>query len=254
MVLKNQRKRDRIKTSGLAKKKIKSTYNGAKKDNYKKKTSKMEDCSICYSSVIVCNDNTVMCGKTSHTICGECKVKMKDLDCPMCRSHSVKQPISQKMFLIIQKKVKKKGYGFEPQDCLLVVSPKQSRAYRRSGMYNETFGTNTNRLVRQRANHNLYFNQNLTVGSSLPVMISMEPGYGEEYIRWLTDDEALRYNGFIHQDQLLSPRYLNDMSSDSLSISSDDSLRTLILSESESDFSDISDSESESDFSDISDI
>ena len=50
MVLKNKRERDRVKTSGLAKKKSKLEYKGNKKDNYKKKvntTTKVE-CSICF--------------------------------------------------------------------------------------------------------------------------------------------------------------------------------------------------------------
>ena len=37
MVLKNKKGRDRMKTSGLAKKKSKLEYKGKRKDNYKKK-------------------------------------------------------------------------------------------------------------------------------------------------------------------------------------------------------------------------
>ena len=40
-------------------------------------------------------DNMITCGKTNHTICGDCKVKMKGQNCPMCRSHPVKLPIAQ---------------------------------------------------------------------------------------------------------------------------------------------------------------
>jgi len=194
MVLKNKRERDRVKTSGLANKKFKSQYKGLKKENFKKSVHKTEECSICYSYVIVCKDNNVSCGKTSHIICGECKVKMKGEKCPMCRSHPINQPIAQDMYLKVHKKVKKPKIN--PRNLrgihkgnILDMSPKQSRGYNRSGPYCNPFGPNTNRLVRQKRNRNMFFDQNIHYVGRFRGLATYENG--------LTDEQVLAYNGGI---------------------------------------------------------
>ena len=64
-----------------------------RKTNYKKKHIQPIECSVCYNEVQDCSDNVVTCGKSHHPLCSNCKLKCKE--CPMCRSHSIKPPISQ---------------------------------------------------------------------------------------------------------------------------------------------------------------
>jgi hypothetical protein len=214
MVLKNKRERDRVKTSGLANKKFKSQYKGLKKENFKKSVHKTEECSICYSYVIVCKDNNVSCGKTSHIICGECKVKMKGEKCPMCRSHPINQPIAQDMYLKVLKKVKKPKINSRRQKVNIYdMSPKHLRGYHRSGTYCNPFGPNTNRLVRQKRNRNMFFDQNIHYVGRFRGLATSENG--------LTDEQVLAYNGGIPSG------YNTDSDSDS------DTFSTLSLTESD---------------------
>jgi len=60
-----------------------------RKHNYKKSSKTYEDCSICYNSVEKIKDNTIQCQKKVHVVCYECKGKLLDKDCPMCRSHTI---------------------------------------------------------------------------------------------------------------------------------------------------------------------
>ena len=80
--------------SSLAGKKKKNKMKHHRKDNFKKKKKeKMIECCVCMEEIKDCSDNVVTCGKVNHPLCGVCKLKCKD--CPMCRSHSVRAPISQ---------------------------------------------------------------------------------------------------------------------------------------------------------------
>ena len=191
MVLSTKKTRDLIKTSGLAKKKAKSSYKGHKKDNYKKKKEKkIEECCICYEKVEVCKDNTITCKKTDHTICRDCKVKMKGEDCPMCRSHPVKQPVEQVVKIKILQKPRKPNTnctGMPP------TTPKEKRNFHRKHIYDETFGHNTNRLVRQRSNKTGRLNQ-----SGLNRYTS--DGRYDTENRWLTVEQVLRYNGSMRTE------------------------------------------------------
>ena len=90
--------------SALAKRKMKMTYKGKRKNNYKKNKQDFDECCICYEKVLKSLDNSISCDKTIHIICASCKVKMKSTTCPMCRSHDVKQPIAQDIILPIYKK------------------------------------------------------------------------------------------------------------------------------------------------------
>ena len=104
------KQKDRMKSSSkLANKKAKRLYKGKRKDNYKKKTNnyKLVDCNICYNEVEDTSDNTICCGKAKHIVCSSCKIQMKNRDCPMCRSHNIKQPIAQNVYLPIYQKLKK---------------------------------------------------------------------------------------------------------------------------------------------------
>ena len=79
--------------SSLSGKKKKQMMKHHRKTNYKKKHIQPIECSICYNEVQDCSDNVVTCGKSHHPLCSNCKLKCKE--CPMCRSHSIKPPISQ---------------------------------------------------------------------------------------------------------------------------------------------------------------
>lgn len=60
-----------------------------RKENYKKRHIVKEECNICYESVPASVDNSVICGKVTHTVCSSCKSKIDDAQCPMCRSHKI---------------------------------------------------------------------------------------------------------------------------------------------------------------------
>ena len=109
------------------------------KKKSKKKIKPLSECNICFNKVELCRDNTITCGKVNHTICGECKVHMKGDNCPMCRSHPVKQPIAQDINLKIIKK-NKKGITHP-------VAPyiRSKNVYLGENNYYEEFGFNTNR-------------------------------------------------------------------------------------------------------------
>lgn len=204
MVLTNQ-----MKTSALSKKKMKQEYKGKKKDNYKKKKIVKEECCICYNDVEVCSDNTIKCGKVNHTICRSCKVQMKDEDCPMCRSHKIKQPVHQIVKIkIIQKPYKSKGFYED-----IKLTPKQRRNYNRKHMFNETFHINSNRLIRQRSNRTGRLNQ-----SGLQTLSSdrRTPSVNSN---WFTREQVLRYNGSLRTDYDSASDSSEDSDSDSDSVS-----------------------------------
>jgi len=157
MVLKNKKERDRVKTSGLAKKKSKQEYKGNRKDNYKKKVNNNNtkvECSICFGEVDNISDNSIKCGNTTHYMCGDCKFRCNETGntkCPMCRSHPIKNPIARDIELPVHSAgtKMKKGKGIYSANKM---APKKRRQFTRSGsIYAETFHENTNRLVRQRS-------------------------------------------------------------------------------------------------------
>ena len=81
--------------SSLAGKKSKGGMKHVRKNNYKKKKQITLECSVCMEEIDDTRDNVITCGKVNHPLCGDCKLKCKE--CPMCRSHSVKPPISQEV-------------------------------------------------------------------------------------------------------------------------------------------------------------
>jgi hypothetical protein len=197
MVLSTKKCRDRVKTSGVAKKKIKLEYKGHKKTNYRKKTLvvKTTDCSICCNGISKTHDNSVKCGKAIHFICGECKFKMKESGlhtCPMCRSHPIKNPVSRDIVLPIYKKFPKPESIFV--DDISRMSLKHRRNFYRGSPYNMPFTLNTNRIVRERHNWtNRYLDYDIR--------------------SWICDQRAFRYNGYMDESS----------SSDSSSSDEDDS-------------------------------
>ena len=213
MVLTN----NQMKTSQQAKKRMKQQYKGKKKDNYKKKKIIKEECCICYNDVEVCSDNIIKCGKVNHTICRSCKVQMKDEDCPMCRSHKIKQPVHQIVKInIIQKPRKPKGLWDGDAWC---INPKQRRNYNRKHMFGETFHANTNRLVRQRSNRTGIINQ-----SGLQ-RLSLDWRPPPVNSNWFTREQVLRYNGSL--------RTQYDSASDSSEDSESDTVSTLSITDTE---------------------
>ena len=153
MVLSTRRPRDRVKTSGIAKKKAKNNFKGHKKDNYKKKDPLVSfvECSICFNKVSNTSDNSVKCGKTTHFICGDCKIRCNETGndkCPMCRSHPIKNPIARDVMLqvICGQRLQK------PISKYLIpnMSPKERRMYLRASCFLEPFHRKSNRIVRER--------------------------------------------------------------------------------------------------------
>ena len=92
------RKKCRSVISG---KRNKSEIKYKRKINYKKKEKKKLECCVCMEEVCDVSDNTITCGKVNHTLCRECKLKCDD--CPICRSHNIKPPISQDINLRVIK-------------------------------------------------------------------------------------------------------------------------------------------------------
>jgi RNA polymerase subunit RPABC4/transcription elongation factor Spt4 len=95
-----------------------------RKQNYKKTSIPIGECNICYSNVMKTKDNTVTCKNTTHIICAECKIKVRENNniCPMCRSHSV-YINSLTYSLKLNTKEKKEAKN---------IKPKQKRRIRRS--------------------------------------------------------------------------------------------------------------------------
>jgi hypothetical protein len=149
-----------------------------KKVNFKKKYKKEGECCICFQNCILYSDNIIQCGKKMNVCCSDCKyemIKSKIFNCPLCRSHQIKQPIYKNTFIKINLKDKK--------TCELpILSPKMSRGSRRKKFYDETFGPNTNRLVRQRKR--MYGNN---------IIASLET-------RWFNDNRVFEYNRFFNYD------------------------------------------------------
>jgi len=104
MVKLNDRKSKKTR-SVIAGKRIKSQIKYLRKNNYKKKEEKQIECSVCYESIPDKYDNIITCGKTVHPLCGGCKLKMKDDDCPMCRSHKIQAPKSQSVQIRVMKQL-----------------------------------------------------------------------------------------------------------------------------------------------------
>ena len=224
MVLKLKKNRDRVKTSGLAKKKAKQSYKGHRKTNYKKKKSNASaECSICYENVAVCLDNSVTCLRTSHTICGPCKIQMKGGNCPMCRSHPVKQPIAQDVKLNIVQKYKKPRSMYE----FAIMSPKVRRNFNRKGPYTDLFGPFTNRIQRQKKNCLGRTNEYYFTNHSYHVYHWNE--FTREEAVWLSEEQVIRYNGSFRIDDTSDSGSDSDSESDSSASST--SSGTLSLTE-----------------------
>jgi len=210
-----------MKTSGVAKKKAKQSYKGHRKTNYKKKKSNTSaECSICYENVSVCLDNSVTCLRTSHTICGPCKIRMKGENCPMCRSHPVKQPIAQDVKLKIVQKYKKPRSMYE----FAIMSPKVRRNFNRKGPYTDSFGPFTNRIQRQKKNCLGRTNENYFTTHSYNVYHWNETltefgfvrlnGPAREETGWLSEEQVIRYNGSFRNDDTSDSGSSSDSSSD----------------------------------------
>ena len=196
MVLSTRRPRDRVKTSGIAKKKAKNNYKGHKKDNYKKvkgNVTQYVECSICFNKVSNTSDNSVKCGKKTHFICSECKFRCNETGndkCPMCRSHPIKNPVARDVTLDIYNQGERVKHQKASPYIEINMTPKKRRQYNRSGgPYNTPFHSNTNRLRRER--------------TICPDRQSSE-GYNPNYtnnditINWISNRRALdHYNGFV---------------------------------------------------------
>ena len=176
------------------------------KKKSKKKIKPLSECNICFNKVELCRDNTITCGKVNHTICGECKVHMKGDNCPMCRSHPVKQPIAQDINLKIIKKNKK---GITHPVAPYIMNPKKRRHFRRNNPYYEEFGFNTNRLVRQRSSRTGRTSMIQNRWSNREVSSNEQRNN-----TWLSQEDVLRYNGSLRTEY----DSVSDTSEDTLSL------------------------------------
>jgi hypothetical protein len=140
-----------------AKKKMKEEYKGIKKNNYKaKKEVNNVECCICFSQVKNSSDNSIICGKTTHFICGECKFRCNETGntkCPMCRSHDIKNPIARDMNINIMKVGhREKKTPIKYRD--IRMTPKERRNFtRKNSAWDIPFHSRTNRIVRQRTRY-----------------------------------------------------------------------------------------------------
>jgi hypothetical protein len=197
MVLKIKHSKDiarRNAPSQLAKKKMKMGYNGVKKDNYKKqKDVGNVECCICLSQVKNSSDNSILCGKTTHFICGECKFRCNETGntkCPMCRSHDIKNPVARDVKLNImdnghrEKKTKTKYRDVR-------MTPKERRNFcRKNSAYDIPFHARTNRIVRQRTRYTSRY---------------LDSGNG-----FISNARAMHYNGNMYQIQQVMDGYETD--------------------------------------------
>ena len=214
-----------IKISGLKIKTKTNKYKKVRKSNYKKKVVQEAECCICFGFVAKSSDNTVYCGKSPHTICGGCKIQMKDSSCPMCRSHPLKMPVAQDVFL---KKVKRqeKPWSNDPQD-ISRASRKQKRNYRRKGPYEEDFGPQTNRLVRQKKNSKGLTARNYILNQSMAYVERCDIEVIDEQ-EWLTREQVLAYNGSIRTEYDTFSEASDSSEDDTLSLTSDVSEGTIV--------------------------
>ncbi len=197
MVLHIKHSRDiarRNAPSQLAKKKMKMEYNGMKKDNYKKKESVGNvECCICFSQVKNSSDNSIMCGKTTHFICGECKFRCNETGntkCPMCRSHDIKNPIARDVKLnVMMRGHREKKVPTKYSD--IRMKPKERRNFcRKNSAWGVPFTSRTNRIVRQRSRYTSRYLDN-----------------GEGFI---SNARAVHYNGNINQIHQILDGYETD--------------------------------------------
>ena len=203
MVLKVKHSKDiarRSAPSKLAKKKMKQEYKGVKKDNFKKKKDVGNvECCICFSQVKNCSDNSILCGKTAHFICGECKFRCNETGntkCPMCRSHDIKNPIARDVRI----NVMEKGHR-EPKTSGIFrdikMSPKERRNFcRKNSAYEIPFTSRTNRIVRERTGYTSRY---------------LDSGNG-----FISNARAIHYNGRFDygSDDTVSTLELVDIDSD----------------------------------------
>ena len=204
MVLKIKHSKDiarRNAPSQLAKKKMKLEYKGLKKDNYKKKKDMGNvECCICFSVVKNSSDNSILCGKTTHFICGECKFRCNETGntkCPMCRSHDIKNPIARDVKInIMMRGHREKKTLIKYRD--IRMTPKERRNFtRKNSAYDLPFHSRTNRIVRQRTRYTSRY---------------LDSGNG-----FISNARAMHYNGNPYQIQQIMNAYETDETDDTIS-------------------------------------
>ena len=197
MVLKIKHSKDiarRNAPSQLAKKKMKMEYKGVKKDNYKKKKDVGNvECCICFSQVKNSSDNSILCGNTTHFICGECKFRCNETGntkCPMCRSHDIKNPIARDVKInIMMRGHREKKVPIKYRD--IRMTPKERRNFtRKNSAYDLPFHSRTNRIVRQRTRYTSRY---------------LDSGNG-----FISNARAMHYNGNVNQIQQIMNGYETD--------------------------------------------
>ena len=52
-------------------------------------TTTYGECVVCLETKVMHSTNIIKCGNVSHVLCSDCKDKIKDNKCPLCRSHPI---------------------------------------------------------------------------------------------------------------------------------------------------------------------
>ena len=77
------------KIKKLRKKNIRQKPNRKEVKSKSKITISYGECSVCYEDKEINSKNTITCGGVKHILCQDCKEKIKDNKCPLCRTHPI---------------------------------------------------------------------------------------------------------------------------------------------------------------------
>ena len=80
------------KIKKLRKKHIRQKPDRKRLKNKSKIATPYGECCVCLESKEMSKTNTINCGDVPHVLCADCKYKIKDNKCPLCRSHSINFP------------------------------------------------------------------------------------------------------------------------------------------------------------------
>ena len=79
----------KYKIRKLRKKHIREKPDRKRIKNQSKIARHYGECCVCLESKEMNSANTINCGDVPHVLCADCKEKIKDNTCPLCRSHPI---------------------------------------------------------------------------------------------------------------------------------------------------------------------
>ena len=71
--------------------------NMKRKESPKNNNIPGDQCVVCLDYKKMTGENTIKCGNIPHVLCNECKKKIKDNKCPLCRSHPIEPEKEKKL-------------------------------------------------------------------------------------------------------------------------------------------------------------